>query len=157
MGILHEDQYTCLITSRSLLVEWEMFRTNLEEKIQTNISSWVTILRTSCRLWDYMEKYCRARQDTDDNMAHAHCMPDTQGYRYTLRLCNTYCFSTATVVARTRLSARLYVQCLSCFNLTWPASVAYRGGDSTPSPIPKDLQNRAKLNPIVKTVKNCWF
>jgi len=31
------------------------------------------------------------------------------------------------------------------------------GGGSTPPPpeIPKTLQNRAKLNPIVKTVKNC--
>ena len=29
-------------------------------------------------------------------------------------------------------------------------------GDSTPPPeIPKALQNRAKLNPIVKNVKNC--
>ena len=37
--------------------------------------------------------------------------------------------------------------------------VAYRGGTwegSTPPPeIPKALQNRAKINPIVKTVKNC--
>ena len=32
------------------------------------------------------------------------------------------------------------------------------GGGSTPPPeIPKALQNRAKLNPIVKTVKNCWI
>ena len=38
-------------------------------------------------------------------------------------------------------------------------SVAYRGGGgSPPSPeIPKAHQNRAKLNPIVKTVKNCWI
>ena len=39
------------------------------------------------------------------------------------------------------------------------ASVAYRGGVGEfkrPHPeIPKALQNRAKLNPIVKTVKNC--
>ena len=26
-----------------------------------------------------------------------------------------------------------------------------------PPEIPKALQNRAKLNPIVKTVKNCWI
>jgi len=26
------------------------------------------------------------------------------GYKYTLRMCNTYCFSTATMVARTRLN-----------------------------------------------------
>jgi len=42
-------------------------------------------------------------------------------------------------------------------------SVAYRGGGelgcSNPPPpeIPKTLQNRAKLNPSVKTVKNCWI
>jgi len=39
--------------------------------------------------------------------------------------------------------------------------VAYRGGggvvQTPPSEIPKALQNRAKLNPIVKTVKNCWI
>ena len=33
-----------------------------------------------------------------------------------------------------------------------------RGGGFTPHPeIPKALQNRARLNPIVKTVKNCWI
>ena len=44
----------------------------------------------------------------------------------------------------------------------FPSSVAYRGmgggefGGSTPTTeIPKALQNRAKLKPIVKTVKNC--
>ena len=31
-----------------------------------------------------------------------------------------------------------------------------RGGLNPPE-IPKALQNRAKLNPIVKTVKNCWI
>jgi hypothetical protein len=33
--------------------------------------------RKSCRLWDNVEKYGTARQDTDANMAHAHCMLDT--------------------------------------------------------------------------------
>jgi len=40
---------------------------------------------------------------------------------------------------------------------TWCVSVAYRGGFGVfnpPSEILKALQNRAKLNPIVKTVKN---
>ena len=30
-----------------------------------------------------MEKYCRAGQATDDNMAHAYFMLDTSGYKYT--------------------------------------------------------------------------
>jgi len=29
-----------------------------------------------CRLWDNVERYCRARQSTDDNMAHAYFMLD---------------------------------------------------------------------------------
>ena len=35
------------------------------------------------------------------------------GYRHTLGICNTYCFSTATVVTRTHLHVTLHVHCLS--------------------------------------------
>jgi len=44
---------------------------------------------------------------TDDNMAHAHCMLETEGYKHTLGMYNTYCFSTATMVARTLLIVTL--------------------------------------------------
>jgi hypothetical protein len=50
------------------------------------------------------EKYWRAGQATDNNMAHAHCMLDNQGYRHTLRISDTYCFSTTTTVTRTRFN-----------------------------------------------------
>jgi hypothetical protein len=48
-------------------------------------------------------RYCgkrngRARQATDDNMALAHCMLDNKGYKQILKICNTYCFSTATAL-----------------------------------------------------------
>jgi len=33
-----------------------------------------------------MGKYCTARQITDDNMAHAHCMLNTKSYKYTFRI-----------------------------------------------------------------------
>jgi hypothetical protein len=36
------------------------------------------------------------------------------GHRHTLRICNTYCCSTATMVMWTRLNITLYVHCLSC-------------------------------------------
>jgi len=39
-----------------------------------------------------------------DNMAHVHCMLGTKGYKDTLVICNTYCFSAETMVARTRLN-----------------------------------------------------
>ena len=35
---------------------------------------------------------------------------------HTPSFCNTHCFSTATMVARTRLIVTLYVHCLSCFS-----------------------------------------
>jgi hypothetical protein len=57
------------------------------------------------------------RAATYDNMMHKHCMLDTQDYKHTLRLCNNYCFPTATLVARTRLSVIFYtyIHSLSCF------------------------------------------
>ena len=64
-----------------------------------------------------MEKYCRAGQGTCDNMAHAGCMLDTQDQKYILSLYNTYWFSTATMVARTRLNFTLYVHSFSCYVL----------------------------------------
>ena len=39
---------------------------------------------------------------------------------HTLRICNTHCFSTATMVVRTRLDVTLYVHCLSCL-LSYPS------------------------------------
>ena len=55
-----------------------------------------------------MEKYCRAGQATDDNMAQAHCMLDASGYKHTLRKSNTSCLSTVTMVAGTNLNVTLY-------------------------------------------------
>ena len=51
-----------------------------------------------------METCDRAGQATDYDIAHAHCMLDTYGYRHTLTICNIYCFSRATMAARKRLS-----------------------------------------------------
>jgi len=48
---------------------------------------------------------------TDDNMPHAHCMLDDLRYKYALGICNTYWFSTATIVAKTRFRVTLYVPC----------------------------------------------
>jgi len=36
-----------------------------------------------------------------------------KGYKHTHRICNTYCFSTATLVTRTRLHVMLYIHCFS--------------------------------------------
>ena len=66
--------------------------------------------RKSCPLWDNEEKYGTARQARlQYNTAHALCMLDNYGYGDTLRICNTHCFSTATMVTRTRY---VYTYCL---------------------------------------------
>jgi len=48
-----------------------------------------------------VQKYCKAGQTTTDNMV--------QVYKYTLRICNTYLFYTAKMVARTMY---MYIACL---------------------------------------------
>jgi hypothetical protein len=63
-----------------------------------------------------VEKYCIAGQATDDDMAHAHCMLGNQGYKHTLRICNTYYFFSTAMVARTRHNVMLYIHFLSCYN-----------------------------------------
>jgi hypothetical protein len=37
-------------------------------------------------------------------------------HTHTLRICNTYCSSTATIFARTRLTVTLYIYCLTCYS-----------------------------------------
>jgi len=61
-----------------------------------------------------VEKYGRARQATGDNTVHAYFMLYSKFYKHKLRICNTYCFSTVTMVARMHHSVTLYVHCLSC-------------------------------------------
>jgi hypothetical protein len=74
------------------------------QKIKTHVLCSITFFRKSCRLWDNVEKYGRTREVTGENItAHALCMLENQGYRHVLRICNTYCFSTATILTRTRL------------------------------------------------------
>jgi hypothetical protein len=59
-----------------------------------------------------VEKYCIAEQATDGSMAHEFCMLNNQDYKHTHRICNTCCFSTATMVTRTRDNVT-YVRTLS--------------------------------------------
>jgi len=55
-----------------------MFQTNIVAKVKTHILYSVTFFfRKLCRLWENVEKYCRARKASDRNMALAHCMLDT--------------------------------------------------------------------------------
>jgi len=77
-GTLREDQYTFLIISRSFLLRMR----NLSEKRcgesqNARFMSSNFFFRKSWRLWGNVEKYCRARHATDDNMVHVHCILST--------------------------------------------------------------------------------
>ena len=91
-----------MITSRWVLLRMRNISVKIVEKIKTHTLRSITFFLKSCSLWENVEKYCRAGQATDDNMAHAHCMLDNKGYTntnththtHTLRICNTNYFST---------------------------------------------------------------
>jgi len=53
-----------------------MFQTEVVGKIKTHFM-FSNFFRKPCRLLDYVKKYGRAEQATDDNMAHAHFILDT--------------------------------------------------------------------------------
>jgi len=89
------------------------------EEIKTHILCSKTLFRKSCALWENVGNFCRAGQAKDDNTAHAHFMLDNCGHTHTLTICNTNYFSTATMVARTRLKFTFYVHCLSCLVLSF--------------------------------------
>jgi len=54
-----------------------MFQTKVIEKIKPHILGSIAFFKKSCPLRDNVEKYCRAGQATDDDMAHVYCMLDT--------------------------------------------------------------------------------
>ena len=59
-------------------LEWEMSQKKVVKKTKTHIVCSMTFFFSfENRLWDKMEKYFRAGQATDDNIAHALCMLDT--------------------------------------------------------------------------------
>jgi hypothetical protein len=98
-GTLNEDQYTLSIVSHSFLLRMKNIRTNVLEKLETQFHFFKL-----WRLWANVEKCCRPGQATDGNMAHAHWMLDVQGHKCIHRVCNTHCFSTTIMAARTRIS-----------------------------------------------------
>ena len=66
-----------------------MFQTKVVEKIKTHTLCSVTFLKKLYCLWDNVEKYSRAGQATDDNMARAHYTMANYGYKNTHSGCVT--------------------------------------------------------------------
>ena len=62
-----------------------MFQTKVAQKLKTSILYSINFFffENSVVISENVEKYRRAGQATDDNMAHPHYMLDTYGYRHT--------------------------------------------------------------------------
>jgi hypothetical protein len=115
MGTLHENVSTFMIICRSVLLRMRNLSDRSCRENPNTHFMFKFFNRKSYLSLNNVGKYCRDRQATDDNMAHAHCMLGTLGYKHTL-----IAFPLQKTVARRRLSVASYVHCLSCFKLLRP-------------------------------------
>jgi len=114
---LHDDQHTFFITSRSILLRIKNVSDISCRENQNAYFMWNYIFfQISCPLWDNVCKYSWVWKAIYDNTTQRHCMLNTWNYKYTLRICNTYWFSTVTMVTRTRFNITFNLHYLSCFH-----------------------------------------
>jgi hypothetical protein len=52
---------------RKLFLRWDMFQTKVVEKVKTHIFWSITVFRKSCRFWDNVEEFGRARETTNED------------------------------------------------------------------------------------------
>ena len=96
-----------------------MLQTKVVEKIKTYILCSVTQPPPTpppakiVPFLENMETYVNSQRGHrwQYNTAHAHFMLCTSGYKHTLTICNTHCFSIATMVTRKHLIVTSYVHC----------------------------------------------
>ena len=120
-GTFHEDQYTFLNISHSIVLR---MRNVSDKRCRENENTHFVFSKffffENRAVYEVMSgKYCRAGQTPDENMAHAHCVLDTWIYKHTLRICNTYCCSSTTLVARTHLNIAAYTHWPCLYILNW--------------------------------------
>jgi len=104
-GTLHEYVCACMISRSFLRRIWNVSDESCRENQNTQFmfGSFTSVSHTVYEvMWKNMVD---PRQATwQYKTAHALFVLVDQGYRHTLRICNSYCFSTETLVSRTRLS-----------------------------------------------------
>ena len=106
--------------------------------------------------------YCRSVQFTDNNMARAHCMLDTQVSKHTFRICNPYCFPAAASFTNApqcyfvRTSRVLCLTYFICKN-DLPQAQVYPTNDNIFIAIIVFENNWAKNSRRLKLSCNIWF
>ena len=115
-GTLHEDKQTFLIISRSMLLRMRnVSGKSRTENQNTHFMLNNFILGKSCvyKMWENIVEPDRP-QMTIWRMRMSRYVPKATN-THTHTICNTHCFSTATMIARTHLSVTSYVHCLSFY------------------------------------------
>ena len=103
--------YIFLTYLAHFFLEWEMFQTKVIKKIKIHfvVSIFFFENRAVCeKMWKNIVERGRPQM-----IIWSICITRLWLQSHTLRLCTTQCFSTATMVTRTRLYVGLYVHCLS--------------------------------------------
>jgi len=111
-GTLHEHLGVYLWYLAEFFLEWEMFQSKVIENIKTYILCSITFFfRKSCRLWELVEKYGRARRAADDDI--------TWHMRFAFWETTAMLFAWHKMATRMRLSLIfvLYVHCHFCFQV----------------------------------------
>jgi len=88
-------------------LEWEMLQIKVVEKIKTHTLCSITFFKKSCCLWDNVEKCGTVRQANGDTICVIQCMCFACWItmaRHTFIICNTFCFSTTTIVLQMHIS-----------------------------------------------------
>ena len=100
-----------MIISAWILLEWEMFQTNVVDKIKT-IFYVRKLFSKNCAVYEIMWKNMVDLERPQ--VAIYYGAEKMQGYVATLTIFNT-CFSTVKMVRRKRLKGTLYKYCMSCW------------------------------------------
>jgi len=114
-GNLHAGLCAFKIISCSDLLGMRIVSDKIVEKSKSHILCSEMFSRKLCLLGDNVEQCCRLGELTYDNLTCRLRFASwiTKDCKYTLSVCNTYCFSTATMVTWTRvIICYAYIACL---------------------------------------------
>jgi hypothetical protein len=110
-------------------LEWEIFQTKSCRENQNTQFMFSNFFCKSCRLRDNVEKYGEARESAHDSIIRSAFWISKA--THTITICNTYCFSTVTMVTRTRLNVTSYLRCL-CSSL-FRSQTQFNGATGPPN------------------------
>jgi len=107
MCTLHEDRCTFMKISCWILLRMRNASDKSCRESQNTHFMFSKFFKKPCCIWDNVEKCGTVRQAKDDTVCVIQCMRSACWItmaRHIFAICNTYCFSTATVVLQMHLS-----------------------------------------------------